>query len=58
MISGWEESQLFERIRSWAAGRASLSVYSIQRSETASSVGDIGSPSLLSYLSHPGWALA
>lgn len=31
---------------------------SIQRSETASSVGDIGSPSLLSYLSHPGWALA
>ena len=28
---------------------------SIQRSETASSVG---SPSLLSYLSHPGWALA
>ena len=31
---------------------------SIQRSETASLVGDIGSPSLLSYLSHPGWALA
>ncbi|KAK4372662.1 hypothetical protein RND71_008046 [Anisodus tanguticus] len=31
---------------------------SIQRSETASVVGDIGSPSLLSYLSHPGWALA
>ncbi|KAK4364567.1 hypothetical protein RND71_015925 [Anisodus tanguticus] len=29
---------------------------SIQRSDTASVVGDIGSPSLLSYLSHPGWA--
>lgn len=35
-ISGWEEShcQLFKRIRSWPARRASLSVYS--RSETAS----------------------